>query len=197
MKIVKQKTRTLNEIWKDVPSFIGILQVSNFGQIKRLQRYKKAKNNSTVYMPEKILKQTVSSYGYYKICISVNNKRHDLLSHRLIAEAFVPNPDSKHQINHINGIKTDNSIENLEWVSLTENIKHAQATGLSAVQPKGEANKLSKKLYQYDIFGNLIKVWSGIRQACIELNINRSNMSRHLNGKIKFLKNNIFSKKEL
>ena len=183
-----------SEIWKDVPSFIGILQVSNFGRIKRLAKYRNTKSNSKAYMPDKILKQSISTYGYYKVCISIDNNRHDLLAHRLIAEAFIPNPDVKHQINHINGIKTDNSIDNLEWVSCKENIKHAHATGLSAMQLKGAANKLSEKLYQYDLEGNFIKEWTGIREACNQLKIDRSNMNRHLNGKIKILKNNKFSK---
>jgi len=209
MKIIKQKTKTLttrdngrssdavspnfiSEEWRDVPSFVGVLQASNMGRIKRLPRYRNTKNGGRAYMLEKILAQTISTYGYYKICISIDNKVHHLSAHRLIAEAFVPNPNIQHQINHINGIKTDNSIENLEWVSLTENIRHAHATGLSAVQPKGEANKLSKKLYQYDLNGNLIKEWTGIREVCNVLKIDRSNMNRHLNGKVHTLKNSKF-----
>jgi hypothetical protein len=209
VKIIKQKTKTLttrdngrsadaispnfiSEEWRDVPSFVGVLQASNMGRIKRLPRYRNTKNGGRAYMLEKILAQTISTYGYYKICISIDNKVHHLSAHRLIAEAFVPNPNIQHQINHINGIKTDNSIENLEWVSLTENIRHAHATGLSAVQPKGEANKLSKKLYQYDLNGNLIKEWTGIREVCNVLKIDRSNMNRHLNGKVHTLKNSKF-----
>jgi hypothetical protein len=209
VKIIKQKTKTLHtrdngrssdavspnfisEEWRDVPSFMGVLQASNMGRIKRLPRYRNTKNGGRAYMLEKILAQTISTYGYYKICISIDNKVHHLSVHRLIAEAFVPNPNIQHQINHINGIKTDNSIENLEWVSLTENIRHAHATGLSAVQPKGEANKLSKKLYQYDLNGNLIKEWTGIREVCNVLKIDRSNMNRHLNGKVHTLKNSKF-----
>lgn len=208
MKIIKQKTKTLVtrdngrsadaispnfiEVWRDVPSFQGVLQASNTGRIKRLAKYRNTKGGGRAHMPEKILKQTISNYGYYKVCISIDGKVHHLSAHRLIAEAFVPNPNIQHQINHINGIKTDNSIENLEWVSLTENIRHAHATGLSAVQPKGEANKLSKKLYQYDLNGNLIKEWTGIREVCNVLKIDRSNMNRHLNGKVHTLKNSKF-----
>ena len=214
MKILHQKTKTLttrdngrssdaispnfiSEEWKDVPSFIGILQASNMGRIKRLSRYRNFKGNSKVLMPEKILSNSISNYGYYKISISINNKVHHLSAHRLIAEAFIPNPNSKHQVNHINGIKTDNRVENLEWVSLTENMRHAKINGLLAVQPKGETNKLSKKLYQYDLNGNLIKEWIGIREACNILKIDRSNMSRHLNGKIHILKNSKFLKNKL
>jgi len=186
-----------NEIWKDVPSFIGILQASNFGRVKRLSKYKNTKSGGKAYMPEKILKQSVSTYGYCKICISVDGKKYDLLAHRLIAEAFVPNPNDEHQINHINGIKTDNSIDNLEWVSCIENIRHAHTTGLAAIQLKGSENKLSKKLYQYDLEGNFIKEWIGIREACNELKIDRANMNRHLNGKVHTLKNSKFLRTRL
>ena len=211
MKIIKQKTKTLHtrdngrssdavspnfisEEWRDVPSFMGVLQASNMGRIKRLSKYRNTKGGGKAYMPEKILAQAISTYGYYKLCISIDAKRYDLLAHRLIAEAFIPNPDSKHQINHINGIKTDNSIKNLEWVSSIENMKHAKLTGLLAIQPKGKANKLSKKLYQYDLNGNLIKEWTGIKEACRVLKIDPSNMSRHFSGKVHTLKNSKFLK---
>ena len=213
MKIIRQKTKTLLtrdngrssdaispnfiEVWKDIPSFIGVLQASNAGRIKRLPKYRNTKSGGKAYMPQKILKQSVSTYGYYKLCISVNGKRYDLLAHRLIAEAFVPNPKNKPEVNHINGVKTDNKPENLEWCTTAENIQHAQAIGLSAVQPKGSANKLAKELYQYDLFGNLIKVWIGIKEACRTLKIDRSNMSRHLNGTVHTLKNSKFSKTRL
>lgn len=215
MQIIKQKTKTLitrdngrsadaispnfmlGEVWKDVPSFHGILQVSNTGKVKRLARYRNCKSGGTAYMPEKVLKLSVSTYGYYKFCISVNTKKYDLLLHRLVAEAFVPNPENKPEVNHISGFKLNNSPENLEWVTTAENIQHAQVIGLSAVQPKGCANKLSKELYQYDLSGKLIKIWTGIREACSILKIDRSNMNRHLNGKVHTLKNSKFSKTRL
>lgn len=186
-----------NEIWKDVPSFNGILMVSNFGKIKRLPRYRRSKNGSPVFMKEKLVTFSISCYGYYKFCISIDNVKYDLLAHRIVAEAFIPNLKNKPQINHINGIKTDNRVENLEWVTVAENIKHAHDNKLSAIQPKGSANTLSEKLYQYDLDGNFIKEWIGIRETCLALGIDRSNMSRHLNGKIQSLKRSKFSKIKL
>ena len=190
MEIIKQKTKTLTTrdngrssdavapnfiSWIDVPSFKGVLQVSDTGQVKRLARYKKSKSGSMTYMPEKVLKLSVSRYGYHRCCISIDNQQYDLLVHRLVAEAFVPNPEKKPEVNHINGIKTDNRPENLEWCTTAENIQHAQANGLSADQPKGNANKLSKQLCQYDLSGNLIKMWTGIREVCRILKIDRAN----------------------
>lgn len=187
--------KIINEIWKDVPSFQGVLIASNFGNIKRLPRYRKSKNGSLVFMKEKFVKLSLSSYGYYRFCISIDNIKYDLLSHRIIAEAFIPNIENKPQINHLNGIKTDNRPENLEWCTINENIQHAHITGLAANQLKGKDNKLSKQLYQYDLSGNLIKVWTGIREVCRVLKIDRSNMSRHLNGTVNTLKNSKFLKK--
>jgi hypothetical protein len=215
MKLIKQKTKTLTtrdngrssdavspnfmlgEVWKDVPSFHGILQVSNTGKVKRLARHRNCKSGGTAYMPEKVLKLSVSTYGYYKFCISVDTKKYDLLLHRLVAEAFVPNPENKPEVNHISGFKLNNSPENLEWVTSAENTKHAFVNGLAAVQPKGALNKLSSNLYQYDLSKQLVKVWPGIREACRQLNIDRSNMNRHLNGKVHTLKDSIFLKEKL
>lgn len=188
---------TNTTLWVDVPSFKGILQVSDTGQVKRLARYKKSKAGSMTYMPDKILKLSVSSYGYHRCCISIDNQKYDLLVHRLVAEAFVSNPENKPEVNHINGVKTDNRPENLEWCTTAENIQHAQAIGLSADQPKGDSNKLSQQLCQYDLSGNLIKVWTGIREVCRTLKIDRANMNRHLNGKVHTLKNSKFLKSTL
>lgn len=94
----------------------------------------------------KIKSQYIGTTGYYMISISHNNKSKPLRVHRLIAEAFIDNPDRYKCINHLNGIKTDNSIENLEWCSHIQNMQHAFNTGLA--NNTGEKNgqcKLTSK----------------------------------------------------
>ena len=117
----------MEEIFKDIIGFEGLYQISNLGNVKSLPKkivYGR-KYSKTIYLPEKILKPKYDKDGYLRIGLRKNKKTKTLFLHRLIAQAFIPNPQNKKQINHINGIKDDNRIENLEWYSPSENIKHS------------------------------------------------------------------------
>lgn len=108
-----------DEVWKDVVGYEGLYRISNQGTVCRL--YKNGKVN---FMTPRILN------GYWRVKLCNGNTQKEYFLHRLIAQAFIPNPDNKPEINHINGIKTDNRIENLEWVTRSENAIHATKTGL-------------------------------------------------------------------
>ena len=112
------------ELWKDIAGYEGLYQVSNMGQVKRLCTKVNAKNNSTRIKKEKILKKATYSWGYEYVCLSVNVKREKKKVHRLVAETFIPNPNNLPQVNHINGVKNDNRVSNLEWCNNSENMKH-------------------------------------------------------------------------
>jgi len=120
------------EIWKDVVGFEGEYMVSNIGRIKSLDRTVTLKNHyqiKTRSVKERILRLSKRSNNspYYIVTLS---GRKSLLVHRLVAIAFIPNPLNKPQVNHKNGIKSDNILENLEWVTVKENAIHAIKTGL-------------------------------------------------------------------
>jgi hypothetical protein len=125
------------EIYKDIQGYEGIYQVSNLGNVKRINN----KNNKN----ELVLKQFYNVRGYYQIGLYFNNKQKYYYVHRLIAQAFIPNPNNYPIINHINGIKSDNSIGNLEWCTYLHNIRHAFSTGLN-IAPIGDNHKRSKKI---------------------------------------------------
>lgn len=107
-----------NEIWKQVVGFEEFYEVSNKGQIRS-------------FRTKRILKTYLINSGYKSIKFTVNNRRTSHLIHRLVATAFIPNEDElANQVNHINGDKLDNSVDNLEWVTCSSNLKHAFEIGL-------------------------------------------------------------------
>ena len=111
----------MSEIWKDIEEFDGDYQVSNLGNIKSKAREYYAFNGVAICkfkVKEKILKQQLDSRGYPIVSI---RKKKALLVSRLVAMAFIPNPENKPCVNHISGVKTDNRVENLEWVTYAEN----------------------------------------------------------------------------
>lgn len=99
------------EEWKDVQGYEGLYQVSNTGQVRGVKR-------------GKTLKPHKSKAGYLEVTLSKQNTFAYFLIHRLVAQAFIPNPEGKPQINHKNGVKTDNRLDNLEWSTRSENQRH-------------------------------------------------------------------------
>ena len=122
----------MQEIWKDINGYEGLYQVSTLGRVKSLE-----KNGKKC----KILKSNLNNNGYTHVILSKLNKRKTILIHRIVALAFIPNTDNKPQINHINGIKNDNRILNLEWSTAAENTKHAFNTGLRKIPMSSDLQK--------------------------------------------------------
>lgn len=146
------KTRNINckflwEKWKAIPNYEGLYKASTLGKIKSLEKVIH-KQNCNVVFKETILKQFLRSvlnrHGYY--CVNLYDNNHKCKTHfvhRLLAISFILNPNNKPQINHIDGIKINNKLYNLEWCTASENSQHAYDTGLS-IPPRGIKNGNSK-----------------------------------------------------
>ncbi|MFA7361987.1 MAG: NUMOD4 domain-containing protein [Candidatus Kapaibacterium sp.] len=138
----------MEEIWKSIKGYEGFYEVSNLGRVKSLERRSKWKNSS-VRTNEKILKQCFDSKKYLMVLLTKETKKKFTKVSRLVAIAFIPNPENKPQVNHIDGIKINNNVENLEWCTNQENIWHAFRTGLMN-SARGEGVSLHK-LKEIDI----------------------------------------------
>lgn len=119
------------EEWKAIPGYEGSYEASTLGRIRSLDRLNYMKNRWGSINERKILgrvlKGDVCGSGYFKVTLCQDGKKNlSAMIHRLIAITFISNPEGKKQVNHINGIKTDNKAENLEWISNKENIKHSR-----------------------------------------------------------------------
>lgn len=113
------------EIWKTIPGYTGY-EISSHGRLKSVYKF-----------ASRILIQQKNESGYFIIKLRNDiGERHHLKIHRLVAIAFIYNEMGKPHVNHINGIKTDNRVENLEWVTMSENIRHAYKTGLRRIKLK-------------------------------------------------------------
>lgn len=156
----------MTTIWKKVRGY-EYYEISNTGKIRSLPRPMKRKNymsGKVFYYSsrEKILKPFLNQCGYPEVGLCKNGKSKKALVHRLLAEAFIPNPENKKQVNHKDGDKQNNKLENLEWVTPSENGLHAYKNGLSKAWHKGKTGSHTpsyRKTIQKDCRGNVIKVW--------------------------------------
>ncbi len=115
------------EIWKNIKGYEKYYQISSTGKIKSLER-----KDARGYLRKEKIRKLIkgSTNGYVTIKLMVNKTYKHYLFHRLLAEAFIPNPENKPEVNHKDGNKFNNNISNLEWVNRTENINHAFKNGL-------------------------------------------------------------------
>lgn len=160
------------EIWKDIKGYEGLYQVSNLGNVKSLNynHTNKAKNLT----PKKNKK-------YLYVCLYKNNKQYYPTIHRLVAENFIVNPKKLVQVNHIDGNKQNNKVDNLEWCTNLENIQHADKNGLSNRRGK------IRKVIQLDNDGNRLNEFEAIADALRALgkNVRTTEITKCCKGKRK------------
>jgi len=157
------------EIWKDVEGFVGKYQVSNLGRVKSFQIKKEGI----------ILNPSISQYGYLNVTFNNKDERQHNFIHRLVATAFIPNPENKKTVNHKDGNKKNNSIENLEWATSKEQMVHCLKNNLRLNFGWGNKKGIIKV---FDKFGNLIDELNGDADMRNK-GYNPKNVSRYIRGR--------------
>ena len=154
------------EVWKDIPGYEGDYQISSSGMVK-----------STKQGKEKLIALSPMHRGYLQAHLSKDGKTAMLRVHRLVAKVFIPNPECKPEVNHINGDKTDNRVENLEWCTPSENVRHSYESGTHGTK--------AKPVLQYNLQGCFVREWESATEAERQTNIKHNNIAKVCKGKMK------------
>lgn len=157
------------EIWTDIEGYLNY-QVSNMGRVKSLGDDKNRK--------EKILKGGITKKGYLQVVLCKDGKTKKYYIHRLVAQAFIPNPNNLPQVNHRNEDKTDNRVDNLEWCDGKYNNNYG-------TKIERQKKKLFKSILQFTLDGEFIKKWDSTAQVEKELGIKNNNICNCLKGRNK------------
>ena len=155
----------MKEIWKEITGYEGYFEVSNLGNFRSKDRIIKYKQSGTRLYPGKSLKTETIVEGYQRIVLMKDAIKKRYMCHRLVAQEFIPNPENKPFINHINGNPSDNRACNLEWCSQSENELHSYRTLGNTM--RGKTNP--KKIYRID--GDIITEYKSISKALKALGI--------------------------
>ena len=163
------------EIWKDTKGYERLYQVSNFGRIRNIKF-------------NRIRKLGKNRYGYPMVNLYYKGVSKNISVHRIVAMAFIPNPKNYPQVNHIDGNKLNNNVNNLEWCTAQYNIEYSyKKLGRKGYSNNGKytgsTNWNAKKVKQYDLDGNFIKEWGSQVEARKKLNIADGLISNCCKGK--------------
>lgn len=160
------------EEWRDVPGFEGLYLISNLGNVKSVERFKR-NNAGTQFVNERIRVLTPDKDGYLKVCLSKDGKHYVKSVHRLVAEAFIPNPDNLPVINHKNEDKQDNRVTNLEWCTVQYNTCYGNGIKKMAI-------KQGRPVLQI-LNGRVIEEYYSTQEASRQTNIPQANIYKVCN----------------
>ena len=175
------------EVWKDIQGYEGYYQISNMGRVKSVKRI--VWNNSRgcyVTVPERIMKGRKDKDGYLLAHLSKDGKAKNYKIHRLVAVAFIGNPNNLPVINHKNEIKSDNRVSNLEWCSYSYNNSYNDKGKKIG---KKAAKKLGKPIFSIDRETGLIMWWESIAEAARQTGISKSSICDCCKGRRKSASN--------
>lgn len=167
--------KSMCEEWKDIKGYENIYQISNFGNIRRINRWAGNQCKSVYVADVKDVLPYMDDFGYMKVCLSYHNKSKHFRVHRLVAQAFIPNPDKLPQVNHKDEDKTNNRVDNLEWCTAAYNSNYGTRT--QRISEKNLVRGAKRSINQYSKDGVFIREWKSLTDAANTLGLRISKIS--------------------
>lgn len=186
----------MEEEWKDIKGFEGLYQVSNLGRIKSLDRYVECVDSCRHYKC-RIMRLNKRKNGYLDICLRRQEIKTRPLVHRLVAEAFIPNPNNLPQVNHKDENKENNRVDNLEWCTIEYNNKYGKGSINRCKNARnGSIRKLAKPVIQYSLDGKFVAEYFSAMEAGRKNGFSQGGISECCNGRQKTAYGYIWKYKE-
>lgn len=180
----------MEEIWKTIDGYEGYYEVSNLGNVRSMYR-EIFWNNTTRRQKGRMCNFNKDSKGYIRVGLNKEGKRKYISVHRLVAMSFLNKDETRNEVNHIDGKKSNNTLGNLEWVTRSENMKHAVENKLvTHLLKESERNK--KTIYQFDKKGNLLNEFESLANASEITGISKAYISQLCTGARKVQRYHIF-----
>jgi hypothetical protein len=176
----------VEEIWKDVAGYEGLYEVSNLGNVRSVARTEHVVQGNKEFdrtRNGRAMVPDVSKYGYARVSLCKNGAMKHYLVHRLVAQAFLPNPDDLPQVNHRNEDKGDNRVDNLEWCTCLYNVNFG--TGIQRRADTQKQGKRCKKVYQFTLDGKLVAEYPSLRGMQRATGFDYPNIREQIAGKYK------------
>lgn len=181
MRFIDYFAENKQEEWKDIKGFEGQYKISNMGRVWSVSRTVRIGGKTgTCQTKDLIMKQITDAKGYKRVCLNENGKTKFKPIHRLVAEAFIPNKEGKPQVNHKDGDKTNNNVNNLEWCTNSENQKHAYRLGLNKVTGRAGRSKIAVK--QISNKNEIVAIHCSLNEACRVTGVYAQNIRKVLLG---------------
>ena len=172
----------MSEIWRPVVGYEEYYEVSNMGRVRSFDRVTGSGYGSTRVVKGRILKELNHGNGYMCVNLFKDKKQKQFLIHRLVAQAFVPNPNNLPEVDHINTVRNDNRSENLRWVTISQNHRNIITRWRMSEAIKNSPNTCRKKKVKMLKDGELIRVFNTITEAAKFVGCNTGNICHALKG---------------